>query len=145
MLSMVDKIKVRTFADQIITSWKAWLNIMQHPFPTTVRTTINTLRPRQNDRYFSDDIFKCNLLKENISISISISLKFVPKGPINNLPALVQIMAWHRPGDKPLSEPMMANLLTHICVTRPQWLNLQQTNGSAPFVRIEANSEMIVC
>ena len=32
-------------------------------------------------------------------------------------------MAWRRPGDKPLSEPMMASLLTHICVTRPQWVN----------------------
>ena len=40
----------------------------------------------------------------------------------NNIPALVQIMAWRRPGDKPLSEPMMVNLLTHICVTRPQWV-----------------------
>ena len=46
----------------------------------------------------------------------------VPKGPINNIPALVQIMAWHRPGDKPLSEPMMVSVLTHICVTRPQWV-----------------------
>ena len=34
-----------------------------------------------------------------------ISLKFVPKGPINNIPALVQIMAWRRSGDKPLPEP----------------------------------------
>ena len=41
---------------------------------------------------------------------------------INNNPALVQIMAWRRPGDKPLSEPMMVSLLTHICVTRPQWV-----------------------
>ena len=32
-------------------------------------------------------------------------------------------MAWRRSGDKPLSEPMMVNLLTHICVTRPQWVN----------------------
>ena len=31
-------------------------------------------------------------------------------------------MAWRRPGDKPLSEPMMVRLLTHICVTRPQWV-----------------------
>ena len=45
-----------------------------------------------------------------------------PKGPINNISALVQIMAWCHPGDKPLSEPMMVNLLMHICVTRPQWL-----------------------
>ena len=32
-------------------------------------------------------------------------------------------MAWRRPGDKPLSEPMMVSLLTHICVARPQWVN----------------------
>ena len=48
--------------------------------------------------------------------------KFVPKGPINNIPAMVQIMAWRRLGDKPLSEAMMVNLLTHICVTRSQWV-----------------------
>ena len=41
---------------------------------------------------------------------MKISLNFVPKGPINNIPALVQIMAWRRPGDKPLFEPLMANL-----------------------------------
>ena len=34
-------------------------------------------------------------------------------------------MAWRRPGDKPLSEPMMARLPTHICVTRPQCLKVQ--------------------
>ena len=84
---------------------------------------INTLRPRQNGRRFADDTFKRIFFNENIRILIKISLKFVPKGPINNNPTLVQIMAWRRPGDKPLSEPMMVNLLTHICVTRPQWVN----------------------
>ena len=43
-----------------------------------------------------------------------ISPKFVPKGPINDNPALFQIMAWRRSGDKPLSEPMMVSLLTHM-------------------------------
>ena len=61
-------------------------------------------------------------LNENTSISINISLKFVPEGRINNIPALVQIMDWRRLGDKPLSEPLMVSLLTHICVTRPQWV-----------------------
>ena len=41
-------------------------------------------------------------------------MNFFPKGPINNIPALVQIKAWRRPGDKPLSRPMMVGLLTHI-------------------------------
>ena len=81
---------------------------------------INTFRLRQNGRHFPDDISKCFFLNENVSITIKISLKFVPKGPINNIPALVQIMAWRHPGDKPLSEPMMVSLPMHICVTRPQ-------------------------
>ena len=84
---------------------------------------VNTLRPRQNGRRFPDDIFKCIFLNENAWISIKISLKFVPKGPINNIPALVQILAWCRSGDKPLSEPMIVSLWTHICVTRPKWVN----------------------
>ena len=67
---------------------------------------------------FSNAFFE----NENEWISPRISLKFVPKVRVNNIPALVQIMAWRRPGDKPLSEPMMVSLLTHICVTRPQWV-----------------------
>ena len=78
---------------------------------------LKTLRPRQNGRHFTDAVFKCIFLNENVWMLIKISLKFVPKGPINNTIALVQIMAWHRPGDEPLSEPMMIILLTHIYVS----------------------------
>ena len=84
--------------------------------------SINTLRPRQHGRHFPDDIFRCIFLNENIWIAINISRSFVLKGLIDNIPALVQIMAWRRSGDKPLSEPMMVSLLMHICVTRPQWV-----------------------
>ena len=80
------------------------------------------LSSRQNSRHFPDDIFKYIFLNENAWILMKISLEFVPKGPINNIPALVQMMAWRRPGDKPLSEPMIVSLRTHICVTRPQWV-----------------------
>ena len=80
------------------------------------------LRPRQNGRNFPDYIFNSVFLNENVLISIKIPLKFINKGSISNIPALVQIMAWRRPGDNPLSEPMVITLLTHICVTRPQWV-----------------------
>ena len=63
------------------------------------------LGPWQNGCHFSDNIFKSIYLNENVWILIKISLTFVPKGPIYNIPALVQIMAWCR------------------CVTRPQWVN----------------------
>ena len=88
----------------------------------------NTLSPRQDGRHFPDDISKFNYLNENVQISINISLKFAPKGPTNNIQELVQVKAWHRPGDKPLSEPMEISLLTHICVTRHQWLEQQTTS-----------------
>ena len=80
----------------------------------------NTLRPRQNVRRFSDDIFKCIILNENVLIAIKISLKFVAKDPINNIPALIQIMPWRRPGDKPVSESMTVSIPSDICVTRPK-------------------------
>ena len=81
--------------------------------------SVNTLRPKPNGPYFPDGIFKCIYMNENVWLAE------VPKGPINNIPALVQIMAWRRPGDRPLSEPMMVSLLTQICVTRPQCVKVE--------------------
>ena len=86
--------------------------------------SFNTLRPRQRPP-FSRRHFQMDFLEWNVWISINNSLKFVHRGPINNIPTLVQVMAWRRPGDKPLSELMMVRLLTHICVTRPQWVNIE--------------------
>ena len=68
-------------------------------------------------------------------------MKFVPKGPINNNPALIQIMAWRPPGDKPLSEPMMVRLLTHMCVTRPEWVN---TSSDSPLYVVDLNIAITV-
>ena len=62
-------------------------------------TSVDTMRPWQNGHHFAD-IFK--------SIVIKISLNFVPKWSVNNIPALVQIMAWLQPGNKPLPESMIA-------------------------------------
>ena len=58
----------------------------------------------------AEDILKCILLNENVWISLKIPLKFVPKDPLNNIPALVQVMVWRQTSDKPLPEPM----LTHV-------------------------------
>ena len=102
--------------------------ISQWMAENVVMFTFNTLRPRQNERHFADDIFKCIFVNENVWIWVKISLKSVSMGPINNIPALVQIMAWRRPGDRPLSEPMMVSLPTRICVTRPQWVNQVRTS-----------------
>ena len=63
---------------------------IRHMFITPlVSMGINTLRPRQNVRHFADDTFKHIFLNENVRMSIKISMKFVPKGPINNIPTLV--------------------------------------------------------
>ena len=59
------------------------------PFCQNLVFSLNALRPRQNGQHFADDTFKRIFLNENIRILIKISLKFVPKGPINNILALV--------------------------------------------------------
>ena len=70
--------------------------------------------------------FSNAFLDENVWISIHISLKFVHEGPINNIPAFVQKMAWHRPSEKPLSEqwwsvywPIYASLGLNEFMTAP--------------------------
>ena len=57
---------------------------------------INTLRLRQNGCHFTDGVFKCIFFNENVLILIEISLNCIPKGRINNIPSLVQIMAWRQ-------------------------------------------------
>ena len=79
-----------------------------------------------------DNIFKGIFFNGYVLISQKILPKFVPKVRINNIPALVQIMAWHWPGDKPLSEPIMVGILIHVCVTLPQWIK----TGTATFLSV---------
>ena len=97
------------------------------------------MRPRQNGHHFADDIFECIFMNENVWLSLRISLKFVRKVRINNTVVLVQIMAWRRPGDKPLSEPMMISFMAHICVTGSQRVD-QGWPGFRTYLRnIEGN------
>ena len=110
-----------------------------------VAVRVDTLRPRQNGRHFPDDIFKCTFLNETVWIPIKISPNFVPKGRNNNIPALVQIMAWRRSGDKALSEPVVVRSPTHICVARPQWVNaicwpVRHLNYAAGWSRLARNT-----
>ena len=53
-------------------------------------------------------------------------------------------MSWRRPGVKPLSEPMMYSLLTHICATRPQWFNdydmMKRKHEEALFIKYFARN-----
>ena len=60
-----------------------------------------------DDAIMNSYIFRCIFVNEKFYILIKISLKFVPEGPFDNNPTLVQIMAWHQIGDNPLSEPML--------------------------------------
>ena len=66
--------------------------------------------------------------KKMLGFRLKFHWSFFPKGRINNIPSLVQIMAWRLPGDKPLSEPMMVRLPAHICVARPQWVKKKTTS-----------------
>ena len=59
----------------------------------------------------ADNIFKWIFVNEKVCNSIRISLNFIPRDPIDNRPALVQVMAWRRTGDKPLPEPMLTQFI----------------------------------
>ena len=56
---------------------------------------------------FRSQHFQMHVLEWNVWNELTISLKFVSKVQNNNIPALVQIRAWCRSGDKPLSDSMM--------------------------------------
>ena len=87
--------------------------------------------------------FPMHFLNENCDALIQISLIFVRSGPLSNRPALVQIMAWRRTSDKPLSEPMRAEF-TDACIyasigldelkneiwDEPNWFNFQSIGTS---------------
>ena len=97
---------------------------MIHPLKYAHRFVVLCLLTHWGWDKMAANTFKCIFLNENVWILIKISLKFVPKCPVNNIPALVQIVAWRRPGDKPLSEPLKVSLLMHIWVTQPQWVDI---------------------
>ena len=68
---------------------------------------VNSTPSGKNGRYFADDSFGCIFMNEKFLILIRISLMFVSKGPIDNKAVLVQVMAWRRTSDKPLSGPLL--------------------------------------
>ena len=96
LVTLETKMRVLGFNDvsllNIITTNKqvwAFCDTTEHFVIDSNKNRFNTLRPRQNGRHFADDTFKHIFLNENVRISIKISLKFVPNGPINNIQALV--------------------------------------------------------
>ena len=70
-----------------------------------------TYPPGENGRHFADGIFKNVYMNEKFCILIRISMKFIPRGLIDNKQALVPVMAWRRTGDKPLSEPILIQFM----------------------------------
>ena len=66
--------------------------------------------PKQNGRHFADGISQRIYFNENFWVLFKTSLKFVPKDPIDNLSALVQVMAWRLEGNKPLPELMLTKM-----------------------------------
>ena len=76
----------------------------------------NTLRLRQNGWHLPEDISKWIFLNEDVSILIKISLGFVPKGPINNISAMVKIIVWrHQMTSHYFNQLWLSNL--HIYVS----------------------------
>ena len=82
---------LRGYVFQYVYVCVSGVHILLHDQYTAI-CMIKAMGPRQNGPNFAEDIFKCFLLNENAWMSNKISLKFVGRCPINNIPALVQIM-----------------------------------------------------
>ena len=68
--------------------------------------SFNSLWPKNNGCHFAGDIFK------RISLNEKFTLEVVPKVSNDNKLALVQVMAWRLPGEKPLFQSMLTKVLT---------------------------------
>ena len=89
-----------------------------HPQPYVLTVTL-THWVRKKWPPFSRRHLKCIFLNENVWVSIKILLKVAPTGPFIHIPALVQILAWRRPGDKALTDPMLVCALTYVFLQIP--------------------------
>ena len=94
--------------DQLFAEWLQ----MDHAYrPVADNKDYKLISPVQNCRHFGRRHFNYIFLNGNDRIPIQISLEYDPRGPSGIKPSLVQVMAWRRTGDKPLSEPMMTQFI----------------------------------
>ena len=80
---------------------------------------INTFGWRKSWHQSADEILKCFFINEKYHIFIQISLRFIPKGPINNMPSMVQIMPWRHSDDNQLSDDSVVYWYIYIWNTQP--------------------------
>ena len=112
---------------------------------TWTNATLLPMGPREksSDNWFNtwgwdkmaailDNIFKAFSWYENVQISTNISPKFVPYGPVDYNRAVVQIMAWRQPGNKPLSQPMMVSLFDLDAIK--SWINISSMGQTRFFL-----------
>ena len=91
------------------------------------RSYLNSSPPGQNGRHFTDDNFKCIIVNEKFCILIEISLKFVPKCPIDNKTVMVQVRA--EQATSCYLNQCWRSSPTHICGTRGRWVNSHYNAG----------------
>ena len=72
----------------------------------------------KNGPHFANEIFKLNFLYEGCGTLTQISMKFVPMGPVDNILALVQKMAWRRIGAPIYIRTNYGLVYGHFCVTK---------------------------
>ena len=120
--------------------------------PITVGAVVSTHWSRDKISAISQTTFSNAYPWMQCLISITLSRKFLSQGQMDNIPALVLIMVYRRQGDKPLFEPTIFVLLTHIGVTRSQWgtfdgrmpvcTNILRTNSQ--FINVNSGQAIFV-
>ena len=92
------------------------------PWQMTIMSSQLTKWHRDKLAAFSRRHFEMHFLEEKNKNFAYEFTEFCSKVWIDNIPTLIQIIAWRHPGDEALFEPMVFSYLTHICVTWPEWV-----------------------
>ena len=100
--------KERLTQEPILLSWKDW--------PIEAHKLVS---PFGRQTVFSN-AFSC--MKITAFLFRWHGTMLVPKCRVDNIAALITILAWHRTDDKLLFQPMMPYFLTHICVIWSHWV-----------------------
>ena len=126
------------------TSWSQGASVIMESPPTPDVLTHWPLHKMA--AILADGIFKCIFLNEDDKIFIQISLKLVPRSPIDIKPAPVQVMAWRRTDDKPIPEPMLTQFtdayMRHSGELNTIW---EQQMGQLIIIKPQSSRKLFKC
>ena len=119
-----------------------WEKLIWHyPMYLKVIYYLNALRPRQDDCNFANNNLKWILLMKIYEFLLIFRWSLILRVQLTIFQHFGQVVAWHWPGNKPLSKCVLFSLLTHIRVTLAQWVNAKYSSCLYAFNVLSSISE----